>query len=101
MIAPFEIQKNIPSVLPSSARLHVEEAAKILGFTPHDVSVLMSQGFIKPLGNPAQNAPKFFAAVKVYELALDVEWLDRATRAIAKYWKKKNSREHRSEEAAL
>jgi hypothetical protein len=100
MNAYLENQKNIPSILPCPARLCVENVARILGFTAHDLSVLMSQGLLKPLGNPAQNGPKFFAAVKIYELALDAEWLDKAARAITKYWKKKNKRDKENESPA-
>lgn len=89
--------KESLSPLNVPARLHSEEVAKILGFMPHDVSILVSRGMLKPLGNPAQNAPKHFAAVQIYELALDREWLDKATRLISKYWKIKNCREHKEE----
>ncbi|HWB60947.1 MAG TPA: hypothetical protein VG733_15735, partial [Chthoniobacteraceae bacterium] len=45
-----------------------------------------------PLGKPAANAPKYFAAVDVLKLAQDREWLSRATRTISKFWSEKNSR---------
>ncbi|HEY3898903.1 MAG TPA: hypothetical protein VGM54_09840 [Chthoniobacter sp.] len=73
-------------------RLNAEQTALLLGFHEHDLGPLMAAGLLKPLGNPATNAPKYFAAVVVEELARDQRWLDRATRAIALYWNKKNQR---------
>ncbi|MDD2709221.1 MAG: hypothetical protein PHV34_14640 [Verrucomicrobiae bacterium] len=76
------------------ARLHAEEAAKHLGFQPHDIPVLIAKKLLKPLGSPAPNAPKYFAAVQILELAQDIQWLDRATRATVFHWKEKNARKH-------
>ena len=74
------------------ARLNTTEAAVLLGFQEHDVTALMAAGLLSPLGKPAHNAPKYFAAVDIVELSQDREWLSRATRALAKYWLVKNSR---------
>ena len=74
------------------ARLSTGEAAVILGFQEHDIAVLISAKFISPLGTPAANAPKYFAAVEIVSLSGDREWLSRATRTIAKYWQQKNER---------
>ena len=64
----------------------------MLGFQEHDIGPLIAAKLLKPLGNPASNAPKYFAAVAVEEHAHDVAWLDRATKQIAKYWSEKNGR---------
>jgi hypothetical protein len=61
-----EIQKY---VLP--ARLDVTAPAKLLSFTESDMQILMSAGKLTPLGNPAPNAPKWFAAVEMIRLATD------------------------------
>jgi hypothetical protein len=47
------------------ARLTAEEASWLLGFNSHDIPVLVAAGFLKPLGQPAQNAVKYFAAVTI------------------------------------
>ena len=73
-------------------RLDSEQAAILLGFHEHDIGPLVSGGLIKPLGNPASNSPKYFASVVIEGLAADERWLDRATRALGKYWSDKNSR---------
>jgi hypothetical protein len=45
--------------------------AKPLGFTEHDIPILMAAGKLTPLGDPAPNAPKWFAAVVLIRLATD------------------------------
>lgn len=74
------------------ARLDVAQTAKILGFAEHDIQVLMAAGRLTPLGDPAPNAPKWFAAVGVIQLALDADWLNKSTREIGKYWRRKREK---------
>ena len=49
--------RNLP------ARLDVGATARLLAFAEHDVQILMNSGKLVPLGDPAPNAPKWFAAV--------------------------------------
>ena len=74
------------------ARLDVVATAKLLGFAEHDIQILMAAGKLEPLGDPAPNAPKWFAALEVIGLAADRDWLNRATREVAKYWRHKRER---------
>ncbi len=78
------------------ARLTAEQAAAVLNFQVHDIAVLMAAGLLKPLGKPAQNAPKFFAAKTVLELGRDEQWLHKATLAVARHWQGKNARRQQS-----
>ena len=78
--------RNLP------ARLDVTESAKLLGFAVHDMQILMAMGKLTPLGEPAPNVPKWFAAVEVIRLATDRDWLHKATKEIAKYWRNKRER---------
>lgn len=73
-------------------RLDASASPALLGFQEHDIPVLISAKLLKPLGNPAPNAPKFFAASELEQLAQSNEWLHKATRAIAENWRKKNRR---------
>jgi hypothetical protein len=77
------------------ARLDAGGAAKVLGFAEHDIQILMGTGKLTPLGDPAPNAPKWFAAVEVIRLAADREWLSKATREVSKYWRHKRERRQR------
>jgi len=78
--------RNLPG------RLDVTQTAKLLGFGEHDVQILMAVGRLRPLGDPAPNAPKWFAAVEMVQLATDQDWLHKATKELAKYWRNKRER---------
>jgi hypothetical protein len=73
-------------------RLNTSEAALLLGFQEHDIALLVAAKLLAPLGKPAPNAPKYFAAVQVAERASDCEWLSNATKQLAKHWLRKNQR---------
>src|SRR6266446_2177828 len=79
--------RNLP------ARLDVVATAKLLGFAEHDVQILMRVGRLVALGDPAPNAPKWFAAVEIVRLAADRDWLNKTTREVAKYWRHKRERQ--------
>src|SRR5216684_1391443 len=74
------------------ARLDAAATAKLLGFAEHDIQILMRVGKLTPLGEPAPNAPKWFAAIDMIRLAADHDWLNRATREVARYWRFKRER---------
>ena len=73
-------------------RLNVSETALLLGFQEHDIALLVAAKLLVPLGKPAPNAPKYFAAVEIAERASDPEWLSSATKQLAKHWLRKNQR---------
>jgi hypothetical protein len=54
-----------------SARLDVQAIAKLLGFTESDMQILLAMGKLTPLGDPAPNAPKWFAAIEIIRLTAD------------------------------
>jgi hypothetical protein len=74
------------------ARLSAEQTAWFLGFSPHEIPILVAKGLLKPLGRPPLNGTKYFAAVTLQELRSDVKWLARASDAIVEYWRFKNAR---------
>ena len=74
------------------ARIDVAVTAKLLGFAEGDIQVLMAVGKLTPLGDPAPNSPKWFAAVEMIRLAADQDWLHKATKEISKYWRNKRER---------
>ncbi len=78
------------------ARLNLNQTAEVLGFLPHEMPVILRAGLLKPLGKPAINGHKFFCTVEVSALSENREWLDKATRAVAKHWKDKNYRPDQS-----
>ena len=72
------------------ARLNTSEVAVLLGFQEHDIAPLVAAKLLTPLGKPAPNAPKYFAATEVLACAENRDWLSHATRTIAKHWAAKN-----------
>lgn len=78
-------------------RLTAEETAMVLRFSATDISILIGAGLLKPLGRPAKNSVKYFAAVEIARLARDVEFLSKCTKAIAEYWRIKNERRNNGE----
>ena len=72
------------------ARLNANQASTILGFNETDIQILQRLQLLKPLGTPAPNAPKYYAACEIEMLSNDQEWLNRATRAISNHWQEKN-----------
>ena len=67
------------------------QAAFLLGFHLHDISVLIRTGLLQPLGNPARNAPRYFWSGLIEELSGDSQWLAQATDALAAHWQRKNA----------
>jgi hypothetical protein len=75
------------------ARLTVEQAAWVLGCQLHDMPILISTRLLKPLGNPPQNAVKFFSTAEVLEMARDRAWLAKMTQTVGQHWHKRNLRQ--------
>ena len=71
-------------------RFTSEEAAWFLGFTPHELPMIMGAGLLKPLGRPSDNGCKYFSLVELDKLKQDPVWLAKACDAIIKYWKDRN-----------
>jgi hypothetical protein len=74
------------------ARLTVEQVAWVLGCQAHDVPILVSSRLLKPLGNPAPNAIKFFAMADIQDLLKARSWLSKMTNVINQHWHRQNSR---------
>ena len=74
------------------ARIKVEEAAWYLGFATHEITMLMSESLLKPLGRPPTSGVKYFSMVALEELRRDQKWLARASDCIVHYWKSRNEK---------
>lgn len=73
-------------------RLTMQEAAWLLGFAQHELSILITKGLLKPLGHPAHNGQKFFLTATLEDLRRDDKWFSKASDAVSEYWRHKNSR---------
>ena len=74
------------------ARLTAEQAAGILGIAPHEITMLMGRGLLKPLGHPPPNGQKFFLSALLQDSRRDEKWWGKACDAIVEHWRYKNSR---------
>ena len=64
------------------ARLSATDAAEILGFHEDDMSILVREKLLSPLGNPVRNSTKYFALVHVAALGNNPDCLSMATAAV-------------------
>lgn len=87
----MQAKKEFLSLVTPPARLGINETAWLLGFSEHDISVLVSAGLLKPLGRPPATGSKFFATVELQNLRNDTRWLAKASDAIVNHWRTKNS----------
>ncbi len=87
-----EFSSPSPPSLPLTARILPEEAAQIIGCARHDIPILTRAGLLKPLGHPPPNGVKYFSRRRVLELCADDNWLAKATDAVIKHWKQKNTK---------
>jgi hypothetical protein len=71
-----------------SARIDSIQVSKLLGMAAHDIPILVSAGMLTPLGQPAQNSPKWFSAAEIMSLVVNRDWLDKATRRLSKHWQR-------------
>jgi hypothetical protein len=77
-----------------SGRLNATQAAWFLGFEPHEITILVGAGVLKPLGHPAMNSAKHFATESLQQLWHDEKWLGKATDTVINYWKQRNARKN-------
>jgi hypothetical protein len=71
-------------------RLTTEETAWYLGFSPHDIPVLVKHKLLKPLGSPPQNATRYFSGPDLEKARTNSKWLDRASFTLIRHWRRKN-----------
>ena len=87
-----QAQEQFLNLKTHPARMKVEEAAWYLGFATHEITILMAEGHLKPLGRPPATGVKYFSAVTLEELRRDVKWLARASDCVVQYWKSRNEK---------
>src|SRR5438093_433715 len=78
-VREFLDMRQLPAMLNAA-----QTAAYLDCGSEHNIPVLVREGLLEPLGDPAPNAIKYFATVEVLELAADVEKLKRIRSTIYK-----------------
>jgi hypothetical protein len=89
-------QTNLLALQRLPARLTVEQTAWHLGFGSKEIPVLVAAKLLKPLGHPAANGQKYFASCELERLRNDAEWLAKASDALVRHWRKRNSTKPRA-----
>ena len=75
------------------ARASRREAAYLLNFRDEEsISALVGAKLLKPLGNPPEGAPMWFATVYILRLSQDEKWLDKASKVVREAVNVKNSK---------
>ena len=74
------------------ARFTAQETAWALNVQLHDIPILIAKRLLRPLGTPAPNGTKWFAAFEVLTVSRDEAWLNKATKAIQDSWQRRNGR---------
>jgi hypothetical protein len=85
-------RKEILNLVSLPGRINATETAFRLGFEPEHISVLVSAGQLKPLGNPPPGSVKFFLAVEIEQKKNDAKWMNKASEFIRLKIKDKNDR---------
>ena len=81
-------------------RMTTEETAWYLGFSRHDIPVLVHYKLLKPLGSPPQNATRYFSGSDLEKARMNSKWLDRASFTLIRHWRKKNDDKSPPDESA-
>ena len=75
--------------LPGS--IDTEQTAMLLGIPTSAISILVSKGFLKPLGkNIAPNAPRRFASAAIIMLTQNSEEMHKMQHFISSHWRERN-----------
>jgi hypothetical protein len=73
-------------------RIHTDQVAVLSGFGEHDIPVLVRHKLLRPLGKPMPNSVKWFSTSEILEKLADRDWLDDATKVVAKHWANQNEK---------
>ena len=74
-----------------AARMTVDQAAHVLGFSSDSIRILIAVGVLRALGTPRRGAQKYLATAYVNNLRTDLEWLGKATDVVAEHIAAKNA----------
>ncbi len=78
------------------ARVDSNGAAILLGFSAHDIPVLVAAKLLVPLGRPRPTSVKYFCVADLAIHAGNAAWLTRATTCVGAYWEAKNGRRRKT-----
>jgi hypothetical protein len=85
-------RRDFLNLLSPPGRSSVAETAWKLGFDADHITILVSAGLLKPLGNPPPGSMKFFFTADIEQKKNDLKWMTKATELIRLKVKDKNER---------
>jgi hypothetical protein len=83
------------------ARLTIEQVALLLGFQVYEILILVRQGKIKCVNHQSRNSRKYFHGQYVLTLAEDGDFLEKASKMVAKVVRENNRKTPKPESTAL
>ncbi|MEI8290977.1 MAG: hypothetical protein WCH99_16045 [Verrucomicrobiota bacterium] len=72
------------------ARLTIEHVALLLGFQVYEILLLVRQGKIKCVNYQARNSRKYFHSHYILKLAEDGDFVEKASKSVAKVVRENN-----------
>ena len=75
------------------ARLTIEQVALLLGFQVYEILILVRQGRIKSVNHQSRNSRKYFHGQYILKLAEDFDFIERASKSVAKSVRENNRRD--------
>ena len=81
------------------ARLTIEQVALLLGFQVYEILILVRQGKIKCVNHQSRNSRKYFHGQYILTLSEDGDFVEKASRLVAKVVRDNNRQANKSESA--
>lgn len=72
------------------ARLTIEQVATLLGFQVYEILILVRHGKIKTVNHQSRNSRKYFHGQYVLKLAEDADFIEKASKLVAKIIRENN-----------
>jgi hypothetical protein len=72
------------------ARLTIEQVALLLGFQVYEILILVRLGKIKSVNYQSRNSRKYFHGQYILKLAEDGDFVEKASKSVAKYIRENN-----------
>ena len=85
-------QFDFMNMLKKPGRMNAQQTGWYMGFNEQEVTILIGQGLLKPLGNPAPNSVRYFAKAELDHHDSDPRWLHKASAALGGHWRSRNQR---------
>lgn len=83
------------------ARITIDQVASLLGFQVYEVLILIRQGKIKSINHDSPNSRKYFHGQYILRLSEDYDFIEKASKLVAKEVRENNRKREKPESAPL